>query len=500
MMNRSAATHGLRSPVSMRRLVLLSGALGLLTLSAPAAAQEAGAREHFQRGVELFDEGRPDAALAEFEAAYRIAPSYPVLFNLAQVHAQLGHAVEAADSYERYLAEGGVNIAAPRRAQAERELEVQRGRIGVLTIEVEVEGASVSVDGSFVARTPLAEPIRVSVGDHLVEVTAGGYQAMQRRVTVAGGETLAVEFSLSETGAARGSLRLTTALRDVEISIDGEVVGRTPLEGSLSVQPGLREVRATRAGYHPFRRSVEIGMGAEAELALELEVDTAAHTSLGRLLVHAPLDASVYVDGVLAADPSLPLTLPVGDHELRVETPSAIASIERVQVEAEALVDARPALRYTPAARAARLADVNTTRTLGATFAIAGAVVMAAGMGITIWNEVRREELQFDERRALITTCSEMRLRPPDECFGPVIPVGTPLLSYADEIDQSEDEFNADVAEFNALSAVGYTLIGVGAVGLLVSIVVLVTTPSDEEVSTIQVGLGPGGVSLAGTF
>src|SRR5690349_10373833 len=46
----------------------------------------AAARVHFARGVEHYDEGNFDAALAEIERAYQLEPSnYKLLYNLAQV-------------------------------------------------------------------------------------------------------------------------------------------------------------------------------------------------------------------------------------------------------------------------------------------------------------------------------------------------------------------------------------------------------------------------------
>src|SRR5690606_18818071 len=109
------------------------------------------------------------------------------------------HAVEAVEAFEAYLSEGGDRIPAARRARAEQELATQRERIASLAIEVNVEGASISVDGSLVARAPLAAPIRVAVGEHLVAVSAGGYEPQQRRITVAGGVTETLRFTLSET-------------------------------------------------------------------------------------------------------------------------------------------------------------------------------------------------------------------------------------------------------------------------------------------------------------
>ncbi|MCZ7680629.1 MAG: hypothetical protein M5U28_18420 [Sandaracinaceae bacterium] len=72
----------------------------------PSAEARAEARTRFERGLELFEEQRYDAALAELSRAYELAPNWRVLFNIARSHAFLGRAVEAVAWYERFLSEG----------------------------------------------------------------------------------------------------------------------------------------------------------------------------------------------------------------------------------------------------------------------------------------------------------------------------------------------------------------------------------------------------------
>src|SRR5688572_22988168 len=89
-----------------------------LACSNPGHAQvspQATAAEHFERGIELYQEGSLDAALVEFERAYESVPDYRVLYNLAQVQTQRGEYVEAIVLFERYLREGGAGIDTERR-------------------------------------------------------------------------------------------------------------------------------------------------------------------------------------------------------------------------------------------------------------------------------------------------------------------------------------------------------------------------------------------------
>ena len=53
------------------------------------------ARARIRRGLELYDEGDFRLALIELERAYQILPSYKILYNLGQVHFQLGEHARA---------------------------------------------------------------------------------------------------------------------------------------------------------------------------------------------------------------------------------------------------------------------------------------------------------------------------------------------------------------------------------------------------------------------
>ena len=157
------------------------------------------ARVHYERGLALFDEAQFEsqftAAMAEFEAAYRLSHRPALLFNIAQLHARLGHAVEAVDTFTAYLAEAG-EIDDARRAAVEAELTLQRARIGAVDIDVAYEGVVV-IDDVSVGTTPFEAPIRVSVGEHIVEVRVPGEVTQPQRVRVAGGATVRVHVSVT---------------------------------------------------------------------------------------------------------------------------------------------------------------------------------------------------------------------------------------------------------------------------------------------------------------
>jgi hypothetical protein len=153
------------------------------------------ARASFQQGVDLFHEGNFEAALAEFRKAYVTAPSYRLLYNIAQAYFEVHDYVNALKTYQQYLADGGAEIAASRRAQVQEATEKLQSRIAYLEIQVDVAGAEVSVDDVAVGISPLPNPVAVNPGSRRLSAVKAGLAAA-KTITVAGGDhiNLALEF------------------------------------------------------------------------------------------------------------------------------------------------------------------------------------------------------------------------------------------------------------------------------------------------------------------
>jgi tetratricopeptide (TPR) repeat protein len=158
------------------------------------------ARKHFSQGLKLYKEGDFDAALVQFERAYAVKPNYKVLYNIAQSYFELRQYVEARDSLTRYLKDGGDAIDAERRAAVESDLAELQRRIAHLKLTVNVQGASVYVDGKKVGTTPLTQAVDVSEGQRTVAVESADRGSKQRVVRLAGGEELTIEIVFEEPG------------------------------------------------------------------------------------------------------------------------------------------------------------------------------------------------------------------------------------------------------------------------------------------------------------
>lgn len=184
----------------MKRTLSILAVLAMLGTSAVAVAGNspealAEGRSRFERGVEFYKEGDFRAALIEFKRAYDAAPNYKVLYNIAQTSLELQDYATALKNFEKFLADGGVDVPAARRAQVVQEIERLGKRVARITVEVNVEGAEILVDDVAVGKTPLAEPIVVSAGRRRITATLGG-QTTTRVIDVAGGDTQRVPLAL----------------------------------------------------------------------------------------------------------------------------------------------------------------------------------------------------------------------------------------------------------------------------------------------------------------
>jgi tetratricopeptide (TPR) repeat protein len=154
------------------------------------------AREHFQKGLAAYADERFAEAADEFDAAYKLSPSFKLLYNIGLVDAALGRSVEAVDAFDHYLKQGASAIAPDRRQVVAAEIERQRGRIGSIAIRTFPEGADVRLDGVLVGQTPLSKQVPVNAGKHTVEAILAGHATQARSVSVAGRAEVALEIVL----------------------------------------------------------------------------------------------------------------------------------------------------------------------------------------------------------------------------------------------------------------------------------------------------------------
>jgi tetratricopeptide (TPR) repeat protein len=275
---------------------LVGVAVAVLALAArPALAQDdvEQAKAFFTAGAKLYDQGNYVAATQAFEEAYRIAPRPPLLFSIAQAEKRQYFVDKSTDTlrraighYRQYLdvvKQGGRRADA---AQALSELELVSARVDpqpagagsvaappppppppskprLSVMATQTRGAQIWVDGK-----PAIEGIfsdEVAPGKHAIKVSADGYFDEEREVTIQKAP-VALDIALREKPA-----RLTFVTADgAQISVDGRLVGITPLPVAVDLPAGSHVITIAKNGHDAFSQEIEMDRGEAKTINAEL--------------------------------------------------------------------------------------------------------------------------------------------------------------------------------------------------------------------------------------
>jgi tetratricopeptide (TPR) repeat protein len=115
----------------MLRALVVVMLLSALAHAAPTSQALKQAKAHFAQGKAAQDLGKYDEAIAEYEAAYKLAPLPKLLFNIGQCQRLKGDKPKALQAYESYVA------AAP----DDESADDARDQIAALKLRIEVERA-----------------------------------------------------------------------------------------------------------------------------------------------------------------------------------------------------------------------------------------------------------------------------------------------------------------------------------------------------------------------
>jgi hypothetical protein len=245
------------------------------------------AKRYFEAGSQAYRQSRYDAAIAAFEAAYDLAPRPALAFSMGQAYRlqyfldrDPGKLVRAVELYKRYLAEDPdgrrredavdhLSTLEPivLRMEQERrlsELEAESARRTQLMVATGVEGARAAIDGGPPETAPLVA--EVGPGEHEVRVEASGYASRTVRIRAVEGRLVVVDGNLQ---ALPGQLRITGA-RGAQVSVGGRPVGKTPLDGPISLEAGRHFVTVEKRGAVPVARDVRLERGGEQTVRVDL--------------------------------------------------------------------------------------------------------------------------------------------------------------------------------------------------------------------------------------
>jgi tetratricopeptide (TPR) repeat protein len=323
--------------------VLLTVVAAALLCGFAAAAQPQDnpierARHHMELGQSAFEVGDHETAAEQFINAYAASPFPAFLYNAAFAYEKWGEKQKAAELYRRYLDE---EPSAPDAAEVEikirallGELETQPEpgeeepgvpKVAITEVEMkslisvrtnppdakirvlDAEGGEVSLFEGPAAQT-------VVRGTYTVEVSHAEYRTVQTDINVVPGQVYIVVVEMSQ-GAFLGFLHIKTDVPGAAVYVDDKgqgKVGDTPWGNVLPT--GAHKVWVEKPGYEAVEVDVEINVGDEQSLALELK--RVAHGLL-RVKTNV-IGAQVHLGEKLLGGAPLAEKLPPGRHLVRV--------------------------------------------------------------------------------------------------------------------------------------------------------------------------------------
>lgn len=245
------------------------------TPAAPAvdqaqAAQLEEAKRHFQQGVALYNDANYGAALAEFEAAFKIRQSGGVLYNIGLSQKALFRYNEAIQSLVKLL-DLDPKMTPERRNEVQQLITEMKALLAEVTLDVTPAGATVLVDGRTVGVTPLVYPL--ATGQHVVEISAEGYKPLRRELMITAGVPLKIATALVLIPkTAKVTIAVPHAM--AQILVDGRPLGVQAVGAGGSVltelPAGGHQLEVTAPGFNPYRSELVVVAGNDRQLTVEL--------------------------------------------------------------------------------------------------------------------------------------------------------------------------------------------------------------------------------------
>jgi hypothetical protein len=228
----------------MRLLYSIAAIAIILGTALPVFAEDKNKKEakvEFEKGVKNFNAERYEEAAIAFREANRLAPSWKLFYNIGQCEAALKNYGMALEAFERYLAEGGDEIAVERQTSVREELDRLRDMVGTVEIKGS-DGDEVVVNNRERGTLPKAARFKVAMGDVKIAIRRDGAQVMEKEFKISAGELVSLDEANGEIKTE--SVAASAAEAEAEPGIGGHLV-------HIITAPPQRKVALDgRGGWH----------------------------------------------------------------------------------------------------------------------------------------------------------------------------------------------------------------------------------------------------------
>lgn len=134
-----------------------------------------------------------------------------------------------------------------------------------LSLHCTPNDADVFIDGDSVGKSPIAQVLPLTAGEHTIRVSRPGYAPYIDVFRVKEGQVAKLEVEIVPIS---GVLHLTSSTA-VRVFVDDKYVGEAPIDSELTVGP--HNVRVERGGFYPEKFSVSAVAGQVIDKAIDLK-------------------------------------------------------------------------------------------------------------------------------------------------------------------------------------------------------------------------------------
>lgn len=297
------------STVLISCAVAQSAVPGLALAQPAAAAMDAKAR--LAAGDKAAKAKDWAKALEEYTAANAAQKSAAAQEGIAQALYELKRPVDAYEAYDELLKAHGATLPKVKKDAAQKRLAELDEQTGTITVKSNEDGATVSVDGRVVGKTPLPSAVRVAAGPHRVRVQKDGFGPFESAPSVSAKGTTAVAVTLDADVKKSRLVVKEKNGEQVRVVLDGVDVGPAPY--SADVAAGEHEVSLKSATLKSPAEKITIAKGESRDVVLTASSSMATlkvTVSDGKGLVK--IDGKVVGEGQFSGD------LTSGPHKLLV--------------------------------------------------------------------------------------------------------------------------------------------------------------------------------------
>jgi hypothetical protein len=170
-----------------------------------AQSLQGAAKDAYTAAAQLFKQGDFQGAEVKYTEAYDLSKDPRLVFDMAVCEKELHHYARMGVLLRRFEQEGGSDLSDEDRRKTDDALAALPKYVGTVTVSVDTTGAAVTVDGESTGATPLAAPLSLDPGKHVVVVRKDGYEAVERPISVSAGAATTLTIGLLAQGAQGSS-------------------------------------------------------------------------------------------------------------------------------------------------------------------------------------------------------------------------------------------------------------------------------------------------------